>query len=67
MYFFRKASVKEVADYVDKLETLGFKAQGEKVESIENGAVVFNAENEQGKKVEIAYSSNGFTYKIYVK
>ena len=52
---------------MDKLETLGFKAQGEKVESIENGAVVFNAENEQGKKVEIAYSSNGFTYKIYVK
>lgn len=67
IFLIRKASVKEVTDYVDKLETLGFKAQGEKVESIENGAVVFNAENEQGKKVEIAYSSNGFTYKIYVK
>ena len=67
IFLIRKASVKEVADYVDKLEQLGFKAEGEKVESIENGAVVFNAKNADGKKVEIAYSSNGFTYRIYVK
>lgn len=67
IFLIRSANVKDVSDYVKKLEKSGFTSKGEKVEDLEAGIVNFIAENNSGKCVEIGYSSNGFTYKISIK
>ena len=65
MFLIRNASVQQAADYVEKLEKSGFSSTEEKIADVDNGIIVFKGKNSAGKIVEIGYSKNGLTIKIF--
>ncbi len=65
MFLIRQANFLEVENYVETLEQCGFNKVETKTVIQEGNTVVFEAENAQGKRVELGYSSLGFTLKIY--
>lgn len=65
MFLIRQANFLEVENYVETLEQAGFNKVETKTVNQHGNAVVFEAENDQGKRVELGYSSLGFTLKIY--
>ena len=67
MFLLRKANFLEVENYVETLEQAGFDNVETKTVNQQGDAVVFEAENAQGKRIELGYSSLGFTLKIYKK
>lgn len=65
MFLIRQASFLEVENYVETLGQVGFDDVESKVVNQDGNAVVFVAQNSAGKRVELGYSSNGFTLKLY--
>ncbi|MBQ8227625.1 MAG: hypothetical protein IJZ88_01285 [Clostridia bacterium] len=65
MFLIRQANFLEVENYVETLGQIGFNDVESKVVNQDGNAIVFVAENNNGKRVELGYSSNGFTFKIY--
>ena len=65
MFLIRNASAQQAADYVEKLEKSGFSSTEEKIADVDNGIIVFKGKNSTGKTVELGYSKNGLTIKIY--
>lgn len=65
MFLIRQANFLEVENYVETLEQCGFNKVETKTVIQESNTVVFEAENAQGKRVELGYSSLGFTLKLY--
>ena len=65
MFLIRNASAQQTADYVEKLEESGFVSTEEKIVDVDNGIIVFKGKNSTGKTVELGYSKNGLTIKIY--
>lgn len=65
MFLIRQANFLEVENYVETLEQCGFNKVDTKTVVQESNTVVFEAENAQGKRLELGYSSLGFTLKIY--
>lgn len=65
MFLIRQANFLEVENYVETLGQIGFTDVISKVVNQSANAVVFEAQNSNGKRIELGYSSNGFTFKIY--
>ena len=65
MFLIRQANFLEVENYVETLEQCGFNQVDTKTVIQESNTAVFESENAQGKRVELGYSSLGFTLKIY--
>lgn len=65
MFLIRQANFLEVENYVETLSQIGFNEVESKVVNQDGNAVVFVAKNSNGKRVELGYSSNGFTFKVY--
>ncbi len=65
MFLIRQANFLEVENYIETLCQVGFDKVETKTIAQESNSAVFEAENSQGKRVEIGYSSLGFTLKIY--
>lgn len=65
MFLIRQANYLEVENYVETLEGSGFDKVISKAMYQEGNTAVFEAENSEGKRVELGYSSLGFTFKIY--
>lgn len=64
IFLIRDASVYKVKEYVDAVSAAGFSDDGSSVLDIDSGVISFSGENDSGKRIEIAYSSYGFTVKI---
>ncbi len=64
MFLIRSASFLEAENYVETLCQRGFDNIQDKVINQKGNMIVFNAQNDQGKKVSLGYSSNGFTLKL---
>lgn len=64
MFLIRNADFLEVENYVETLCQTGFDNVTDKVINHSGKMIVFTAENDQGKKASIGYSSNGFTLKL---
>ncbi len=65
MFLIRQADFLEVENYVETLCQVGFDNIETKVINQDVETIVFEAENKDGKGIELGYSSNGFTIKIY--
>ena len=65
IFLIRSATAQQVADYVDKLEESGFKPTQETVVDVKNNVISFYGTNPGGKSVEIGFTTNGLTIKIY--
>lgn len=65
MLFMRQASYLEVENYVETLCQAGFDKIETKALNQEGQMIVFEAENKLGKRIEIGYSSNGFSMELY--
>ncbi|MBQ8784356.1 MAG: hypothetical protein IJZ57_11360 [Clostridia bacterium] len=65
MFLIRQANFLEVENYVETLGQIGYTDVISKVVNQSANAVVFEAQNSNGKRIELGYSSNGFTFKIY--
>lgn len=66
IFLVRDVSSARVKEYVESLEAAGFKDTGDSVIDTDSGIISFTGEND-AKRVEAAYSSNGFTFKIVLK
>ncbi len=66
IFLIRDASSLKAQEYVESLEAAGFKDTGSSVSDVDAGIISFIGENEDGKRIETAYSSNGFTVKIII-
>lgn len=68
-YYFlvKETSADKTIEYVDSLIAAGFAETGEGERNADAGIVTFVGENESGKHIEIAYTSNGLTMKILLK
>ncbi len=65
MFLIRQADFFETENYVETLEQVGFNEVETKAVYQQSNSIVFIAENKSGKRVEIGYSPNGFTLKLY--
>ncbi|MBQ7596624.1 MAG: hypothetical protein IJU45_08175 [Clostridia bacterium] len=65
IFLIKNATARQAADYVEKLEDSGFESTQEKTVDIDNNVVVFYGKNSNGKIVELGYTHNGLTIKIY--
>lgn len=65
MFLIRKADFLEVENYVETLEQVGFTKIESKVVEQSSNTIVFVASNSAGKLIELGYSQNGFTLKLY--
>ncbi len=65
MFLIRQANFLEVENYVETLEQCGFNDVDSKTVIQDGDTIVFEAANSQGKRVELGYSSLGFTLKLY--
>ncbi len=64
MFLIRQASYAQVKNYIEKLKTAGYTNVEDQADSKESNALVYVAKNQNGKRIAVGYSSNGFTVQI---
>ena len=65
IFLVKETSAATVQEYTEKLKAAGFTEDVESQSDVDAGIVTFCASNSGGKRVEAAYSSYGFTLKIF--
>ena len=65
IFLIKNAAAQQVADYIETLEEAGFSDSGDKIVDIQNGVISFIGTNSESKTVELGYTANGMTLKIY--
>lgn len=67
IFLIREASVYTANEYVEKVKAAGFADTGGSVCDVDSGIISYTGDDGNGKRVEIAYSSYGFTVKIFIE